>query len=71
MSIVFSPNGEYLVSGSVDKTIKIWRASRGECIKTLKGHKESVYSVVYSPKGEYLASGSCDYTIGIWSVSSG
>ena len=36
-SVVFSPNGEYLVSGSVDNTIEVWRVSSGERIKTLKG----------------------------------
>ena len=34
-SVVFSPDGEYLVSGSYDMTIGVWRVSSGECIKTL------------------------------------
>ena len=34
-SVVFSPNGEYLASGSFDKTIGVWRVSSGERIKTL------------------------------------
>ena len=38
LSVVFSPNGEYLVSGSADKTIGVWRVSSGERIKTLLGH---------------------------------
>ena len=37
-SVVFSPNGEYLASGSGDKTIGVWRVSSGERIKTLTGH---------------------------------
>ena len=56
----YSPNGEYLASGSDDKTIKVWRISSGELIKTLKGHTNSVSCIVYSPNGEYLASGSRD-----------
>ena len=35
-SVVFSPNGEYLASGS--NTIEVWRVSSGERIITLKGH---------------------------------
>ena len=65
-SVVFSPNGEYLVSGSWDKTIGVWRVSSGELIKTLNGHSNHVRSVVFSPNGEYLASGSFDGTIGVW-----
>ena len=41
-SVVFSPNGEYLASGSYDKTIEVWRVSSGEPIKTLKGHGNKV-----------------------------
>ena len=71
LRVVFSPNGEYLASGSRDNTIGVWRVSSGERIKTLTGHCNWVSSVVFSPNGEYLASGSYDYTIGVWRVSSG
>ena len=37
-SVVFSNDGEYLASGSGDKTIGVWRVSSGERIKTLIGH---------------------------------
>ena len=67
-SVVFSPKGEYLASGSFDSTIGVWRVSSGELIKTLTGHSSSVSSVVFSPDGEYLVSGSLDETIGLWSV---
>ena len=70
-SVVFSADGEYLASGSYDKTIGVWRVSSGERIKTLTGHSSFVRSVVFSADGEYLASGSDDKTIGVWRVSSG
>ena len=34
-SVAFSPNGEYLASGSSDDTIGVWRVLNGERIKTL------------------------------------
>ena len=37
-SVIFSPNGEYLTTGSSDYTIGVWRVSSGERIKTLTGH---------------------------------
>jgi hypothetical protein len=36
------------------------------CIRTLKGHKDSIWSVAISPDGQTLASGSDDGTIKLW-----
>ncbi len=70
-SVAFSPNGQYLVSGSGDNTVKIWRVSDGTEERTLYGHTGSVNSVAFSPNGHYLASGSGDRTIKLWRVLDG
>ncbi len=59
------------MSGSADKTIRIWDVESGECIKTLIGHQEDVWRVIYSPDGKYIISGSHDRTIKIWDVETG
>ncbi|ELS47155.1 tyrosine kinase family protein [Microcystis aeruginosa FACHB-905 = DIANCHI905] len=68
-SVVYSPDGRYLASGSSDNTIKIWEVATGRELRTLTGHYSFVRSVVYSPDGRYLASGSSDNTIKIWEVA--
>jgi WD40 repeat protein len=70
-SVVYSPDGRYLASGSSDDTIKIWEVATGRELRTLTGHYWGVYSVVYSPDGRYLASGNGDKTIKIWEVATG
>ncbi|EPE02713.1 hypothetical protein F503_04062 [Ophiostoma piceae UAMH 11346] len=70
-SVVFSPNGTQLASGSYDGTIKLWDTASGECTRTLQGHTGSVTSVVFSPNGTQLASGSDDETIRLWDTASG
>ena len=40
--------------------------SKFKCLKTLKGHSDSVRSVAFSPDGTKIISGSVDKTIKIW-----
>ena len=58
-----------IISGSVDKTIKIWDINSGECLKTLEGHTNVVMSVF--AKDNLIISGSYDKTIRIWDINSG
>ena len=70
-SVVLSPDGDTLASGSEDTTIRLWDMHTGEHKRTLKGHEHRVYSVAFSPDGKTLASGSDDNTIRLWRVDTG
>ena len=65
-SIVFSPDGQVLVSGSYDATIRLWDVATGEQLHTLEGHTYSITSVAVSPDGTRIASGSYDGTVLLW-----
>ena len=65
-SVAYSPDGTKIISGSGDKTIKIWDANTGECLNTLEEHSKEVDSVAYSSDGTKIISGSDDTTIKIW-----
>eukprot|EP00004_Rigifila_ramosa_P012527 TRINITY_DN2713_c0_g1_i1.p1 TRINITY_DN2713_c0_g1~~TRINITY_DN2713_c0_g1_i1.p1 ORF type:complete len:713 (-),score=154.99 TRINITY_DN2713_c0_g1_i1:38-2176(-) len=56
--------GTDLVSGSWDKTVRIWR--NGACIKVHQGHEHSVWSLLPLASGHVL-SASADRTIRLWS----
>jgi WD40 repeat protein len=61
-SLALNIEGNRLVSGSADKTIKIWHPSSGELLHTLSGHSSAVTIVAMSSKGQgnrlVIASGS-------------
>ncbi|KIJ58283.1 hypothetical protein HYDPIDRAFT_59527, partial [Hydnomerulius pinastri MD-312] len=71
-SVAYSPDGQHIVSGSSDKTIRIWNARTGQLVTDpLQGHTSSINSVAYSPDGQHIVSGSSDKTIRIWNARTG
>ncbi|KAH9597261.1 NLE protein [Trypanosoma melophagium] len=68
--IQFSPDGTMIASCSADKSVKLWNASDGKFITTLRGHVAAVYHVSWSLDSRLLVSGSRDSTLKLWSVSS-
>ena len=70
-SVTITPDGKNIISGSWDKTIKIWDIKSSECIRTLYGHTGSVNSIVVTPDGKTIISGSNDETIRLWDIKSG
>ena len=68
VSATFSPDGQRIVSGSLDRTLKIWDANTSKELKTFTGHTSWVTSVSFSPDGQRLVSGSRDKKVKIWDV---
>jgi WD40 repeat protein len=50
----FSPNGENVISGHGDGTIKVWSLNTGKCVRVLGWGADGVSSVAYSPDGKYF-----------------
>jgi WD40 repeat protein len=67
--VLFSPDGERLVSGSDDQTVKIWEPVFGHEVLTLRGHTGSVHGIAFSPDGHFLASIATDQMIRIWNAA--
>lgn len=73
-SVAISPDGQTLVSGCLDKTIKLWSLSTGKLIRTLNRHSGEISSVTLSPDGQFLATGSYDgpkSNVKVWNLNTG
>ncbi len=64
-SIAVDPEGERLISGNADASVKLWDVEDG-LLDTLKGHGDAVLDVGISPDGQLLASASQDGTVKLW-----
>jgi WD40 repeat protein len=68
----FTPDNAKLVSGSFDKTIKLWQLDTGVAIHTLTDdRRKGVFALAVSPDGKLLASGSWDERIELWNLETG
>ncbi|MGK7925230.1 MAG: protein kinase, partial [Spirulina sp.] len=69
---VYLIGGSYLIlSGSQDKTLKLWDARSGQCLKTFEGHKSAITSIAITSDGRVVMSGSKDGSIKLWNINSG
>lgn len=67
LSVAISPDGQWVVSGSKDRSIQFWNIATGQAQFMLQGHKNSVISIDLAKSGGLLASGSGDCHARIWS----
>jgi WD40 repeat protein len=70
-SACFSTDGRCLLSGSDDKTLRLWDVASGECLRTLEGHTGHINSVCLSTDGRFGLSGSKDKTVKLWELAAG
>ena len=68
--MIISADGNEIISGSGDKTLRRWSSVTGECIRVYKGHNYSVTCVAFLQNGQ-VVSGSSDQSIKIWDTLTG
>jgi F-box and WD-40 domain protein 1/11 len=66
-------NSQYLVSGSRDRTLKVWDMNTRRCLRTLAKHRGSVLCLQFDsdPDEDLIVSGSSDSDVIIWKFSTG
>lgn len=71
LGVSITPDGRAAVTGSWDKTVRVWDVSSGKRLWTLEGHKGPVESVGVSEDGRLAVSASTDTTLRLWDLARG
>ena len=66
--VVLSSDGHFALSGSWDKTLRLWDLSAGKTTRRFEDHTKDVMSVAFSADNRQIVSGSRDKTIKLWNT---
>ena len=69
-SAAFSPDARFLLSASLDGTVKLWSVASGKEIRTFAGHTGYVGAVAFAPDGKHAVSGG-DSSTRLWDIATG
>lgn len=68
----FNKAGDKFITGSYDRTCKVWDTATGSELLTLEGHKNVVYAIAFNnPYGDKVVTGSFDKTAKLWDATTG
>src|SRR4051812_10614669 len=70
-SVAFSPDGRLAVSGSYDRTLRLWTVATGKEVRRFEGHTKAITAVAFSPDGRQILSGSADNALRLWDRETG
>ena len=69
--VAFSPDGKYVLTGSEDKTARLWDLKTGAVVRQFSGHSQGLTAVAFSPDGRWIVTASQDSTTRLWDAASG
>ena len=71
LDVAWNPDGKTFATVGLGPHVRIWNASDGSLVRSLKGLKTPASGIAYSPDGSLLAAGADDHHVHIWNVASG
>jgi WD40 repeat protein len=65
-AVAFSPDGGMVLTGSLDRSARLWDVATGKPLGPPLPHRDGVTSVAFLPKGKGLVAGCGDGTVQFW-----
>lgn len=69
-SLAMSPRDQYLISGSADKTVRLWNLETLQSRRRYRGHRDFVTALAFAGDGKLFAAAALDGRIRVWSTRS-
>jgi WD40 repeat protein len=66
LALAVTGESRYIISGSRDKTIRVWDCESGKPVAVIRGNKNSVLGVATCPTKRLIATASMDGTVTVW-----
>jgi WD40 repeat protein len=68
-ALAFTPNGHFLISGSADRTIRLWDMNNTSNPIRLQNHRDGISALAFSPDGKTLIAADLSETIYVWNTN--
>ncbi|KAJ7532308.1 hypothetical protein O6H91_14G082300 [Diphasiastrum complanatum] len=68
---IFDRSGQYVITGSDDRLVKIWSSGSGLCLRSCRGHEGDITDLAVSSGNTLVASASNDTSIRVWHLPDG
>jgi WD40 repeat protein len=70
--LAWSPDGERILTGGLDRSIRLWDAGNGKLLRTIEDtHRSFVHAVLFTPDGKKAVSCGLDTDMVVWDLGTG
>jgi WD40 repeat protein len=71
LTVAVSRDGETIVSGGSDLSVRVWDGRTGQQRAQMTGHTAAVHALAFTPDDAFVVSAGADRTIRLWDVGGG
>jgi WD40 repeat protein len=68
ISVAFTPDGQWIITGGADGTVRLWNAANGKVMSVLSEHTNEVY-IAPGPDGNHMLTAGFDGQVIIWDIA--